>query len=978
MSEVLKQFIETIINPSVDKLLEIRLIEKGKAKSFFFSSTGETLSFLSSHSFNGSNVYYGVLPRKEKAGNKEAVVDKADVCWVDLDVLSLEECKDLDPEEIWGRCFDIHYQACEKLSEHGITPTVAVFTGHGVQILFKLSREVPKEEIERLNSILIAFLSEFKADNKAKDCARVLRLPGFYNWKDPEKPIRAEVLEFNPSARVDPELILSLPVERPSLPTSPTGDHSPSPTLPLTSHKISWKRLDRETKEKIITQISEVYRKGHRQSLIFHLSGYLAKSEIHPSDCAEIVHRIVLSKSDEEAEERFEAVAWSYGRVSADEDVINSIYEFARLHKIEREKISRWVKSASKGDPSKLRGSYNQLRDEIRVILKEDGKNEDEASTIAIDFVSRLEDLVGQPVEKSVIGVPVKISKSGKGFRVSFVNNPDKGIAKVKYPLDGWEVLEYDYITSFCIERVKVLADPSTGDREYVITIRYPGKGIERTSPPLKVEELIEWFKEQEGIRKLQILRDAVSSLLDAFETRGRAEVKHTSLATGFVEVDGRLEFFNYESSPVRIPEPSKEGLRKALILLDELARKYNYADGFVAGVLFGLIQPLGYVKRQNHVRSFHLMLTGEPKTGKSTIGDIILAMWGCPKKKPFYVSGQSIKSVARLGSFLDSTSLVISINEVRDSITIPEVSDMLKNARSELTIRDRYEGKNRIRTFHSRASVFMTTNYLPMLKDKGLIESFMIFEFTVKQKPNKEERDEFARWFSEIEGYLAYIGAWLIKFYTENWEKVKPHIMKEDFIEPGRKVLRYLYAEAGLNCPEWVDKPLTPAEIEEEIDELDLIVSTIKKDILQAVRDVGVSLHADGMESWAGRIEELKRLDALPEYLETNKDLSRIYIKPGIVEAVRRRTGYEIAGGLKNLADKYNLRYDKTPDKRKRAIVIFYDEFLKLLGESDESEDKDDSSEEVQEVEFDMTELLDDEWKQELLMEELERGGEK
>ncbi len=963
MAEVLKQFIETIINPSEERLLEIRLIKKGKAKSFFFISTGHALRFLSSHSFNGSNVYYGVLPRKGRAGNKEAVVDHADVSWVDLDVLSVDECKELDIEEIRVKCIDVYHKACNRLSEYGINPTAGIFTGHGVQILFKLSHEVPKEEIERLNSIFIAFLSEFKADNKAKDCARVLRLPRFTNWKDPDKPIRAEIIEFNPFARVNPELILSLPVERPSKSTPPTGENSPSPTSSLTSqsHKTSWKRLDRETKEKIVAQISEVYKNRHRQNIIFHISGYLAKSSVHPSDCAEIVHRIVLSKSDEEVEDRFEAVAWSYGRVSADEDVINAIYEFARLHKIEREKISSRVKSASKGDSEKLRGSYNQLRDEIKKILKEDGKNEDEASTIAVEFVSRLEDFVGGFVERAVIGVPVRISKIGKGFRCSFVNNPDKGIAKVLYPLDSWDVMEYDYISSFCIEKVKILQDLSTGDREYSITIRYPQKGLVRASPPLRLEEVVSWLKEQEGVRKHQLLKDAVGALLDAFEAKGRAEVRNTSLATGFVEVDGKLKFYIYDSAPVSLPAPSKDGLRRALTILDELARKYNYADGFVASVLFGLIQPLGYVKRQNHVRSFHLMLTGEPKTGKSTIGDIILAMWGCPKKKPFYLSGQSIKSVARLGSFLDSTSLAISINEVRDAITIPEVSDMLKNARSELVIRDRYESRTRIRTFHSRASVFMTTNYLPMLKDKGLIESFMIFEFTVKQKPSKEDRDRFSNWFSEIEKDLAYIGAWLVKFYTEKWEKVKPHIMKEDFIEPGRKVLKYLYAEAGLTCPKWVDKPLTPAEIEEDIDELDLIVSTIKKDILQAVKDVGVSLHTEGMESWSRRIEELKRLDALPEYLETNRDLSKIYVKSAIIEAVRRRTGYEIAGGLKNLADKYGFKYDKTPDRRKKAIALYYDEFLNLLGESDESEEEKAEYSEYQEIEIDMTKLVDE-----------------
>ena len=935
-------FLDFIVSPGENKLLEIRLIDTvGRAKSYFFSSTGEALRFLTSQNLNEINVYYGVLPRKERGGSKESVVDYANTIWVDVDVLEEEECKVLSSEEIKTKCLAVYEEVKAKFEEKGISPAIAVYTGHGVQIIFKLTKEVSKEEIEELNSILIELLKDFGADRNVKDCARVLRLPGFLNWKDPEKPLKAEVIEFNPDVRVEPDKILDL---KPAITSS--GKFSAK----------TWKRLHPSRKEELVKTFSEFYRPGHRQNIVFHLSGYLAKSGIHPLDTAEILHRLLLGSGNDEPKARFEALAWSYGRISTTEEVVSSIHEFAKLYGILREDIERWVNSASKGEPEKLRGSYNQLREEIREVLKQSGKPEDEASTVAVEVVSKLEEIVGEPVEKGVLGVPIKINKV-RNYRISYVNNPEKGIARVKYPLNGWDVLEFDYISSFYIDSVEVLYDPSTGERKYSITVYYPGKRELRHFPPLTLDELVELLKAQEGVRKSQSIRDAVSSLIDAFEAKGRAEVKATALTTGFVEVNGKLHFFNYEKAPVKLPEPSKERLREALELLNELAEKYHYADGFIAGIFFGLIQPLGFVKKQNHARNLILLLWGEPKTGKSTIGDIVIAMWGAPRTKPFYVSGDSIKSEARLGEYLNDTTLPIVVNEVRSSINLPHVSDMLKNSRSELVARNRIE-KGIHRTFYARASVMMTTNYLPLITDPGLVESLAIFQFTAKQKPSKEERDEFAKWFGEIKDKLAYIGAYLKKIYIENWDILKPHILKEDFIDPGRRILKFLYVEAGLEPPEWINKELTPSEVEEEIDELDLILGTLRYDLLEACRRVGLNVLAEELATWWDRIIQLDKIGALPEYLQLSKDQNKVYINPAIVEAVRRKTNYEIAGGLKNIAEKYGFKYGITPDRKKKAIIISLADFSRMLGddEAEDSSSEADNTEEIEEYVIDMT----------------------
>jgi|Deesub1362A_J573_1020465.scaffolds.fasta_scaffold01902_8 putative DNA primase/helicase len=213
----LEEFLQFLSIPDI--WIEIRLIGNGKSIPRFYRGVKELMndfSFLKSQNENNFNVYYGILPRKTKpesgGGSKEHVVDRADKLWLDVDVFSVkkpEEYENLTDEEIKARVLEKYEEAKKILEGKGIRISACVYSGRGFQPIIKLNQEITKEEIEELNKALVQFLRNhgFKVDN-AWDCARVLRLPGFYNVKDDRK-LLAELIELNDNV-IDVEVVRKL------------------------------------------------------------------------------------------------------------------------------------------------------------------------------------------------------------------------------------------------------------------------------------------------------------------------------------------------------------------------------------------------------------------------------------------------------------------------------------------------------------------------------------------------------------------------------------------------------------------------------------------------------------------------------------------------------------------------------------------------------------------------------------------------
>ena len=145
------------------------------------------------------NIYFGVNPRQ---GAHNSHVSRIACLFIDID------SKDFTTQED----FEVHIKTFyENLKEKKLIPNFEVSSGHGVHYYWLLDPKEKKEilwvdkkkkgKIEKVqkckffNEIEEALIFHGKADNSVKDLARILRMPGTKNIKDPENQI--DVTEKN-------------------------------------------------------------------------------------------------------------------------------------------------------------------------------------------------------------------------------------------------------------------------------------------------------------------------------------------------------------------------------------------------------------------------------------------------------------------------------------------------------------------------------------------------------------------------------------------------------------------------------------------------------------------------------------------------------------------------------------------------------------------------------------------------------------
>ncbi len=159
-----------------------------------------------------ANIYAGVLPRIKEGGRAEDV-EGGRVVWADFDHMTPEE-------------------AIERTGRQEFPPpSMAVNTGHGAHLFWKLDKWETKE---RICECVTRIIQAFDCDKSVKDPARILRLPGFTNHKPPiaesgiifadhESPYSLdELLSFLPE--------VSTPVVQPAVNIKP-WETQPSPTV---------------------------------------------------------------------------------------------------------------------------------------------------------------------------------------------------------------------------------------------------------------------------------------------------------------------------------------------------------------------------------------------------------------------------------------------------------------------------------------------------------------------------------------------------------------------------------------------------------------------------------------------------------------------------------------------------------------------------------------------------------------------------
>lgn len=164
------------------------------------------------------NVYFGVALRKENTNGKAANCKVTCLVWADLDLADFPELCDgqskesllqAPPEGLAGYKRTLLARLLEVATAHDLPPRAIVDSGHGLQAYWARPCGSTAEDTERFNRALATLLG---ADLKACDIARVLRVPGSNNFKNPERPLPVQVVWADEAATVTDEALAALPL----------------------------------------------------------------------------------------------------------------------------------------------------------------------------------------------------------------------------------------------------------------------------------------------------------------------------------------------------------------------------------------------------------------------------------------------------------------------------------------------------------------------------------------------------------------------------------------------------------------------------------------------------------------------------------------------------------------------------------------------------------------------------------------------
>lgn len=169
----------------------------------------------------GKDVYFGVALRKDQSDGKAANCKPTHLVWCDVDLAdhpelcdgqSKDGLKETSPEELAEYKASLLAWCINTLADHDLSLRCAVDSGHGVQLYLAREYATDADDTERFNKALAALLG---GDTRSTDIARILRVPGTKNLKNPARPLPVQVMYSDESATVTDAALEALPVPVP-------------------------------------------------------------------------------------------------------------------------------------------------------------------------------------------------------------------------------------------------------------------------------------------------------------------------------------------------------------------------------------------------------------------------------------------------------------------------------------------------------------------------------------------------------------------------------------------------------------------------------------------------------------------------------------------------------------------------------------------------------------------------------------------
>jgi len=468
---------------------------------------------------------------------------------------------------------------------------------------------------------------------------------------------------------------------------------------------------------KIKELLKEAYRPGNRQYMVLYLSGWLAKARISPISAIKLVKMLYDETSDSDSlKTRLGAVVYSYKKAGINVD------QYA-------EEIERIVGVAPYGLEKTIQEEQVKGKSGLQEILEE-ALGEERALAV----VKELEEILqtSSPWRDSVIEL-LDYEK-----QIYAVANLRK-LVMVRARLVDNKLVYKERVAVVAPTKLIVYENPIGGIRKYQAVFEGATLRKPLVVGPALIEEIADRLRAEGLVYHNRLINDVLNAIVNAFIKRGRAEIKAEIESPGFYIVDGKLVAVNYE-----ISDPDREKLKRALLLLNELAEMWfkHAIDKFATVVKWGAVAPFSYVIKQRGRFLKWLYLYGDSATGKTTLARIVLKIWGLDSKNE--KTGASIDTPARFGYVVSSSTFPVLVNEPGGALAKEDIVEMLKNSVDGTIVRGKYVRGTYVEYPALAPLVFTSNKQIP--RDDALVRRLYIITFSYGEKYHKRNKQSSRR----------------------------------------------------------------------------------------------------------------------------------------------------------------------------------------------------------------------------------------
>ena len=323
------------------------------------------------------------------------------------------------------------------------------------------------------------------------------------------------------------------------------------------------------------------------------------------------------------------------------------------------------------------------------------------------------------------------------------------------------------------------------------------------SGPHDNVEMIIRDLENRHLIINKRKASEALSCIINAHKENNEIENVDGITTDGFYLLGDKIKSINITQNTTI----DNLTVKKCIEFLDHLRNNcWKNKKIFPTVLKWALVSPFGFSIKFNGDEFFPwLQLYGLGQTGKTTLGNIALAIWNLNKRNKS-IGFNNIDSIPRFGHTVSKDTYPILVNEVGPLFVnsygkYTQIVEIVKHAVESITCRGKYfEGKN-YQEILALSPMILTSNYSPP-NDGSYNRRFVSIHFPEEEKKGEEEQEGFKRIFEDDKKYLSVLGDFAALYMQKN-----PFLLTtKKWEDIAKDILVHFYELVSLPPPTWLN----------------------------------------------------------------------------------------------------------------------------------------------------------------------------